>query len=64
MHHSQVYIRRETMITDKIDMLKHEAAQKEANATMLEFRQALIKHFEVVDANSRSLIESRWADGN
>lgn len=52
------------MITDKIDMLKHEAAQKEANATMLEFRQALIKHFEVVDANSRSLIESRWADGN
>lgn len=50
------------MITDKIDMLKHEAAQKEANATMFEFRQALIKHFEVVDANATRLIHSKWSD--
>ena len=52
------------MLTDKIEMLKHEACQKEALAIMGEFRRALLKHFEVVDANSTRLINSRWGDEN
>lgn len=50
------------MITDKIDMLKHESCQKEFLVIMHEFRRALLKHFEVVEANSRRLIESRWVN--
>jgi len=52
------------MILDKIDMLKHEACQKEANAIMLEFRRALLKHFDVVTANATRLINERWGDTN
>lgn len=48
------------MILSKIDMLKHEACQKEMLAIMGEFRQALLKHFDVVTANSMRLINSRW----
>ncbi len=48
------------MIMDKIDMLKHEACQKEALAIMGEFRRALLKHFDVVDANATRLINRRW----
>lgn len=50
------------MITNHIDMLKMEACQKEALAIMYEFRQALLKHFEVVQANATRLINSRWGD--
>jgi len=48
------------MLTDKIDMLKHESCQKEANSIMEEFRRALLKHFDVVTANSQRLINERW----
>ncbi len=48
------------MLLDKIDMLKHEAAQKEMAAIVAEFRQALLRHFEVVEKNSRRLINERW----
>jgi len=48
------------MLTDKIDMLKHEAAQKEFLAIVAEFRRALLRHFEVVNANATRLINSRW----
>jgi hypothetical protein len=51
------------MLTNKIDMLKQEACQKEANAIMLEFRCALLKHFEVVEFNAKALINSRWKGG-
>ncbi len=50
------------MKLNKIEMLKHEACQKEANAIVEEFRQALLKHFQVVTANSQQLINSRWGD--
>lgn len=52
------------MLTDKIDMLKQESCQKEANAIMQEFRRALLKHFEVVNANATRLINTRWGDNN
>jgi hypothetical protein len=52
------------MITDKIDMLKLQSCQTEALAIMMEFRKALLKHFEVVEANARRLINSRWGDDN
>ena len=52
------------MITDKIDMLKHESCQKEALAIMHEFRRTLLKHFEVVNANATRLINERWSDAN
>jgi len=52
------------MLLDKIDMLKHEACQKEINAIMFEFRRALLKHFEVVNANATRLINSRWGNSN
>lgn len=48
------------MLTDKIDMLKHESAQKEFAAIVAEFRRALLKHFDVVTANSQRLINGRW----
>jgi hypothetical protein len=48
------------MLLDKIDMLKHEAAQKECLAIVAEFRRALLRHFEVVNANSTRLIHERW----
>lgn len=48
------------MILDKISMLKHEACQNEANAIMLEFRRALLNHFDVVTKNSQRLINERW----
>lgn len=48
------------MLTDKIEMLKHESAQKEFTAITAEFRRALLKHFDVVTANSQRLINERW----
>ncbi len=48
------------MLLDKIDMLKHEACQKEFLAIVAEFRRALLRHFEVVEKNSRRLINERW----
>lgn len=50
------------MLLDKIEMLKHESCQKEMNAIMFEFRRALLKHFEVVNANATRLINTRWGD--
>lgn len=50
------------MLLDKIDTLKMESCQKEANIIMLEFRKALLKHFEVVNANATRLINTRWGD--
>jgi len=58
------YIKGDIMILDKIDMLKLESCQKEVLAIMHEFRKALLKHFEVVDFNSRRLIDTRWGDEN
>jgi len=52
------------MLTDKIDMLKQESAQKEVLAIVAEFRRALLRHFEVVTVNSQRLINSRWGDVN
>ncbi len=51
------------MLLDKIEMLKHEACQKEVGAIVAEFRRALLKHFDVVTKNSTRLINGRW-DGN
>lgn len=48
------------MIMNKIDMLKLESYQKTAIAITLEFRQALLKHFEIVNNNALRLINSRW----
>ena len=50
------------MLLDRIDILKHESAQKEFLSIMHEFRRALLKHFDVVTANSQRLINSRWGD--
>jgi len=50
------------MLTDKIDMLKLEACQAETKAIVGEFKRALLKHFEVVDANATRLINGRWID--
>lgn len=53
------------MLTDKIEMLKHEACQAEAKAITMQFRRTLLKHFEVVNANATRLINSRWSkDGD
>ena len=52
------------MLLDKIDALKLESCQAEMKAIMFEFRRALLKHFEVVDANAARLINSRWGDTN
>lgn len=52
------------MLTNKIDMLKHESCQKEFLAIMHEFRQGLMMHFKVVDVNATRLINSRWGDTN
>lgn len=54
--------RRFNMLLSDIDMLKHEACQKEMAAIVGEFRRALLKHFEVVEFNSQRLINSRWGD--
>lgn len=50
------------MITDKIEMLKHEANQKEFTAMTQEFRKALLNHFKVVDTYANNLIQSRWSN--
>lgn len=50
------------MLLDKIDMLKHELAQKEMAIIVGVFRQALLRHFEVVTLNAQRLINSRWGD--
>ena len=47
------------MILDKVDMLKHEICQREANIIAIEFRRALQKHFKTVDANAARLIKAR-----
>jgi hypothetical protein len=52
------------MLMDKIEMLKMESCQKEALAITHEFRRALLKHFDVVTANSMRLINTRWGDEN
>ncbi len=52
------------MITDKLDMCKHEICQKEIIYMVEGFRLALKKHFEVVDSNARRLINERWGDTN
>lgn len=52
------------MLTDKIEMLKHESCQAEIKAIMFEFRRALLKHFDVVNANATRLINTRWGDNN
>jgi len=41
-------------------MDKHKSHQREALAYMNEFRKAINRHFEVVDANARRLINTRW----
>ena len=48
---------------NKIEMLKHEARQKETLAIVYEFRAALDKHFKVVEFNARKLIDERWDSG-
>ncbi len=40
--------------------LKQEACQKEMLSIVGEFRNALMKHFEVVNFNARKLINERW----
>jgi hypothetical protein len=45
---------------DKIDKLKLQSCQTEALAIMHEFRKALNRHFEVVNANALRLINGRW----
>ena len=52
------------MLLDKLDMLKMEVCQKEMAIIVTAFRQALLKHFEVVNANATRLINSRWGDSN
>jgi len=52
----------DNMLTDKLDMLKLEACQAETKAIVAEFKRALLKHFEVVDANATRLINGRWID--
>jgi hypothetical protein len=47
---------------NKIEKLKLESCQKDALVIMYEFRQALLKHFEVVNANATRLINTRWGD--
>ena len=65
MLHSPDYIKGgEIMLTDKIEMLRLEACQAEAKAIMMEFRKALLRHFEVVNANATRLINSRWENAN
>ena len=48
------------MITSKTDMLKLQSVQCDMLAIFEEFRNALEKHFKVVDANARRLINTRW----
>jgi len=50
------------MKSHDIEKLKLESWQSEAKAIVLEFRNALEKHFHVVNANSQRLINSRWGD--
>jgi hypothetical protein len=45
-----------------VEALKLQSWQAEAKAIVAEFRNALIRHFEIVDMKSRNLIESRWKD--
>jgi hypothetical protein len=52
------------MLLDKIDMLKLQNCQCDALAVMMEFRKALLKHFEVVNANATRLINERWGETN
>jgi hypothetical protein len=47
-----------------INMEKHKSHQREALKAMNEFRKALNRHFEVVDANARRLIDTRWGEEN
>ena len=52
------------MLLNDIDTLKMQACQLEMKAIVAAFRQALLKHFEVVNANATRLINSRWGDVN
>jgi len=56
--------KRRYLMLDKIEKLKLESAQAEAKAITMEFRRALLKHFEVVTSNATRLINSRWGDVN
>jgi hypothetical protein len=46
----------------KIDELKLKSSQCDALAIVAEFRNALQKHFQVVEFNARKLINERWGD--
>ena len=48
------------MKSHDIEKLKLESWQNEAKAIVLEFRNALLKHFEVVNKKAKNLIDSRW----
>lgn len=47
---------------NNIGAIKLAGYQKEAKAMIAEFRQHLQKHFDVVYAKSKRLIDSRWED--
>ncbi|MDD5016534.1 MAG: hypothetical protein PHO15_00365 [Eubacteriales bacterium] len=51
------------MILDKLTTLRLRSYQTEALTIMHEFRQALKRHFDVVDFNARRLIDGRWDKG-
>jgi len=48
------------MKSHDIEKLKLESWQNEAKAIVLEFRNALLNHFNVVNANDTRLINERW----
>jgi len=48
------------MIMDKLDFLKLESCAAEMAVIVGAFREGLIKHFSVVDANATRLINKRW----
>lgn len=45
---------------DKVEISRLKMWQNEINMIVAEFRQALIKHFEIVETKSRNLINSKW----
>jgi hypothetical protein len=52
------------MLLSDIEMMKMQACQLEMKAIVTAFRNALLKHFEVVNTNATRLINSRWGDDN
>jgi len=47
-----------------VEALKLQSWQSEVKAIVAEFRNALYKHFEIVEIKSRNLIESRWKNND